>query len=245
MHTLLSKVLLLHCPSAITYASQASIFRNMVGRTLSSGIAQWDPVVDFKLLRLLDGSFKCAGVKNRTTTSCGFRIEGEKAKEISQIVDTISLLAPQWSIASLESLAKSSLCHHHKLQIGVKVTAWTRIVLQYPVAAVRALTTSETSTIVHENQTEITLPLCHELEASSETSAQLPRPLYDGARHSSTEQIESLLIGMKQLQATTAYLETRLEEAMTDTSLWKQSEPRTRRIGCLASLFRKHRTKGK
>jgi hypothetical protein len=217
----------------------------MVGRTLFSGITQWDPVVDFKLRRLPDGSFKCAGVKNGTTTPCGYRIEGEKAEEISQMVNDISLLAPQRSIASLESLARSSLCHYHKLQIGVKVTDWTRIVLQYPVAAVRALITSDTSTMVHETQTEITFPLCHELEASSETSGQLPRPQYGGARHSSAEQIESLLSGMKQLQVTTASLEIRLEEVTLDTSLWKQSEQRTRRIGCLASLFRKHWTKGK
>jgi hypothetical protein len=217
----------------------------MVGSTLSRGVAQWDPLVVLNLVRLADGSFKCAGVKNKTTTPCGWLIEGEKAKEISQIVDDISLRTPRSSVALLKSLATSSLCQHHTAQVGVKVTAWTEIIFDHPLAAVRASITSDTSTMVLNTQKGIDTSFLHELDASTETSGQLPRPQYIGARHNSTEQIESLLVRMKQLQVTTTFLGTRLEEAMADTSLWKQSEPRTRRIGCFASLFSKHKTKGK
>jgi hypothetical protein len=216
----------------------------MAGRTLLSGVAQWNPVVDLNLLRLPDGSFQCAGVKNGTTYSCGFRIIRDQAKEISHMADTISLLAPQRSIPSLESLADRCLCPHHKLQTSVKVAAWTKIVLHHPLAEVRASDATNTSTMARDTQTGNNLPLPHELDASTETSGLLPRPQYGGARHSSTEQIKFLLVGMKQLQITTTSLENRLEEAITDTSQWKQSEPRTRRIGRLSSLFNKFRTKG-
>jgi hypothetical protein len=245
MHKLNPKVLLLHRSSAVTYASQASIFKKMAERTISTGVAQWDPVVDLSLFRFPDGSFRCAGVKKGTTNRCGYHLEGDQAKDINQMVYNISRLAPQKSVPSLESLATSCLCHHHILQTEVKVTAWTEIVLRHPLAAVRASDTSSFSNMVRDPPTGFNLPLTYELDASTETSGQITRPRYSGARQSSTEQIESLLVGMKQLQVTTTYLETRLEEAMTDTFLWKQPEPRTRRIGCLSSLFSRYRTKGR
>lgn len=86
---------------------------------------QWDPIEILSINQKPDGNFTCSGVKNNTTTRCGFHLRGETALKISDLLDEISILPPQTAVQSLKALADNSLCLHHKLQARGKVMEWT------------------------------------------------------------------------------------------------------------------------
>ncbi|KAH8691012.1 hypothetical protein GQ44DRAFT_734243 [Phaeosphaeriaceae sp. PMI808] len=211
--------------------------------SLPESIVSWDPVAVLSINQNLDGHITCAGVRNRTTTPCGWHHDETKALQIDAWLKRISNMSPRSILLEIETFAKLCLCDHHKRQVGVKVREWT--------AAINRLSSSDQEGLTVSGcqiASSPRLALNHQPIPGSTVSAWVPDPL-DHFQHNDKRIIT--------LQATVATLQEDIKKLMVRTSVLELAHPekgtvsssqkrsvRVRLLDLLRTLFRRNRQQG-